>query len=176
MSFFWNNDATKNILRGELVSLRSTYKLSNQAWWMLCVHRIQLWSSVGGRCPCPREAVLPGSILEDTGSTSWLRTPNRLPKRRWSSSWLRQSPVSDSRIITNIKTLCHYISAWWNLLLSDSVVDRARRTGWHRVCEKVHRQKQASAWRPCRVSITRQQADVCRGVKSMSLIFIPAFK
>lgn len=52
-------------------------------------------------------------------------------------------------------------------LMSDFLVDRAWRTRWHCVCEKVHWQKQASSSRPCSVSIARQQTDICRGVKSV---------
>lgn len=43
--------------------------------------------------------------------------------------------------------------AWW-----------ARR---HCVCKKVHGEKQVVGSRPCCVSITREQTDVCRGDKSV---------
>lgn len=53
--------------------------------------------------------------------------------------------------------------------------DRARRTRRHCVCEKVHRQKQAAAWRSGSVSIAREQTDLWRGVKGVYLIYTLSF-
>lgn len=137
------------------------------------VHRTPLWWSAGGRFPCLKKAVHPGFTLEDTESTSWLKTPNMLPRRRWSSSWLRQSPVSNykplrllhaSRCIQKMKITFMYSAdrAWW--------------TRRHCICEKVCWQKQAAGPRPCSVSITWEQGGICRGAKSKYCISILSFK
>lgn len=79
-------------------------------------------------------------------------------------------PSESQRAITEMLGFCFQMSVVALLkYLCVHFTDRAWRTRRHGFCKEIFWKKQAAASRPCCVSITREQEDICRGVKGVCL-------